>query len=387
MHITPETPADTTMMRIVHDALRRDLTRAHEVLTKPEASSREQLRAVGAHLGWMMRFLHAHHRSEDNGLYPLVRERAGSVADIEVLDRMSRSHEAVASASEAVEATAAELAAGRSDDAVQRSAAALATLSGVLRRHLREEETEAMPIVSRTITATEWEAIDRKHNLDSKSMSELGFEGHWLLDDASDGDRATVLGLVPPVPRFLLVHGYAGRYRRHAAACWGRGAKPPRRVQLANRVSVTVEADIEQVWAVVRDVTRVGEWSHECVGAAWLDDARSPVPGARFRGRNRAGVLRWGRVCEIVSADPYELVWITVPTALYRDSSEWRITLAKVDEDTMISQQFQVIRAPRVLAVVFALVIPAHRDRTAALIQDLRSLGSVASRSHVPTRT
>ena len=80
----------------------------------------------------------------------------------------------------------------------------------------------------------------------------------------------------------------------------------------------------------------------------------APAPGARFRGRNRAGMFRWGRVCEIVSADPYELVWITVPTPLYPDSSEWRITLAEVDAGTRISQQFRVIRAPKMLALLYA---------------------------------
>jgi hypothetical protein len=155
-------------------------------------------------------------------------------------------------------------------------------------------------------------------------------------------------------------------------------------VQLENRVAVTVDADIDDVWEVVRDVTRVGEWSHECVGAEWLTGASAPTPGARFRGRNHAGVFRWGRVCEIVSADPYELVWITVPTALNPDSSEWRIALTKVDAGTRISQQFRVIRAPKVLAVLYALVIPAHRDRTAALIDDLTRLGAVASRSRTP---
>ena len=155
--------------------------------------------------------------------------------------------------------------------------------------------------------------------------------------------------------------------------------KPPRRVQLANRVAVTVAADIDEVWEVVRDVTRVGEWSHECVSASWLGEADAPIPGARFRGHNRAGAFRWGRVCEIVSADPYELVWITVPTALYPDSSEWRISLAEVDAGTEISQAFRVVRAPKVLAVLYALVIPAHRDRTAALVADLTRLGAVAT--------
>ena len=198
-------------------------------------------------------------------------------------------------------------------------------------------------------------------------MSELGFEGHWLIDGASDADRATVIGLVPPIQRFILLRGFARRYRRHAAACWTHGAKPARRVQLENSVAVTVEADIDEVWDVVRDVTRVGEWSHECVGASWLGGSATPVPGARFRGRNRAGIFRWGRVCEIVSAEPYELVWRTVPTAMYPDSSEWRIALDEIDGGTRISQHFRVLRAPKVLSVLYALVIPAHRDRTTAL--------------------
>ena len=152
--------------------------------------------------------------------------------------------------------------------------------------------------------------------------------------------------------------------------------KPPRRIQMENSVAVTVDAGIDEVWNVVRDVTRVGEWSHECVGADWLGDATSAVPGARFRGRNRVGSIRWGRVCEIVSAEPYELVWRTVPTALYPDSSEWRITLDEVDDGTRISQSFRVLRAPKVLAVIYAMLIPTHRDRTAALMDDLRRLGT-----------
>ena len=380
MVIEPDGPADPSMMRIVHQALRRDLTRARAVLAGTEADAPEQRRAVGAHLGWVLRFLHAHHASEDAGLYPLVRERcAGDAEALAVLDRMQRGHEAVASASAAVEAAAAAVAADASDIAAQRAVDALDALGTVLLPHLEEEEAEAMPIASRSVTAAEWMAIEKEHNLDPKSTAELGFEGHWLIDGATDDDRATVLGLVPPIPRFLLVHGYARRYRRHAAACWGRGGRPPRRVQLENRVEVTVDASIDAVWDVVRDVTRVGEWSHECVGAEWLGGAAAASPGARFRGRNRAGVLRWGRACEVVSADPYELVWTTVPTALYPDSSEWRITLAEVDGGTSVTQRFRVLRAPKVLAVVYAYLVPNHRDRTAALVEDLERLGGVAA--------
>jgi hypothetical protein len=329
----------------------------------------------------MMRFLRAHHASEDDGLYPLVRERAAGARDvIGVLDRMTHQHEDIETAIAQVEVAAAALASDTSDGAAPEATSALDALEAVLLPHLQEEEDDAMPIVSRLITAAEWQAIEREHNLDPKSMSELGFEGHCLIDSASDADRATVLGLVPPIPRFILLHGFARHYRRHVQACWGAAAKPRRRVQMENGLAVTVDADIDDVWDVVCDVNRVGEWSHECVGAAWLSDATSATPGARFRGRNRAGVFRWGRVCEITSAEPYELTWRTVPTTLYPDSSEWRIALDKVDAATTISQHFRVLRAPKVLSVLYALLIPAHRDRTTALIEDLERLGEVARR-------
>ena len=374
-------PADTTMMRIVHDALRRDLARAQATLSDPAPLSPHRRRAIGDHLTWLMRFLEAHHASEDDGLYPLVRERAGDASDaLAVLDRMRRGHEDIAGAITAVDQAAGSLSAHASDDAVHQAALALDALGTVLLPHLREEEDEAMPIVSRLITSAEWDAIEHEHNLDHKSLAELGFEGHWLLDGASDADRATVTGLVPPVPRFVLLHGFAHRYRRRSRACWDAAAHPGRSVQMRGSVAVTVDADIDEVWALVRDVRRVGEWSHECVGAEWIGGSTEAAAGARFRGRNRAGLLRWGRVCEIVSAEPYELVWITVPTTLYPDSSEWRISLERVAGGTRISQRFRVLRAPKVLGAVYATLIPTHRDRTAALTEDLRRLGRTASR-------
>jgi hypothetical protein len=385
MTLPSDAPADTTMMRIVHDALRRDLARSSATLARPGSPRPEQRRAIGTHLAWMMGFLDAHHAAEDDGLYPLVRQRAADSADaLEVLDRMARDHHEIAPAAAAVATAASALAATPSEEATRHTIAALDALALVLLPHLQTEEDEAMPMTSRLITAAEWNAIEKQHHLDPKSPSDLGFEGHWLIDGASDADRATVVGLVPPIPRFILLHGWSRRYRRQAAACWGTTGSPPRRVQMENDVTVTVDANVDEVWELVRDVTRVGEWSHECTGATWLGQATSAVPGARFRGHNRAGVFRWGRVCEIVSAEPYELVWRTVPTPLYPDSSEWRIALVEADGGTTISQHFHVVRAPKVLAVLYALIIPAHRDRTTALIDDLKRLGAAARESRLP---
>jgi hypothetical protein len=80
-----------------------------------------------------------------------------------------------------------------------------------------------------------------------------------------------------------------------------------------------------------------------------------------------------------VKAEPYELVWRTVSSVLYPDSTEWAIRLRPDDEGgTVIEQTFEVVKGT-VLDVVYASLIPAHRDRTAALTEDLRRLGDVAA--------
>ena len=150
---------------------------------------------------------------------------------------------------------------------------------------------------------------------------------------------------------------------------------------MRGQCTVGTDATIDAVWDVVRDVTRTGEWSHECVGVAWLDGASSATPGARFRGRNRAGIFRWGRICEVVTAEPYELVWRTVPTTLYPDSTEWAIRLRPVGDGTEIEQTFTVLRGAKLLAILYGLIIPTHRDRTAALTEDLGRIGHLAAAS------
>ena len=136
---------------------------------------------------------------------------------------------------------------------------------------------------------------------------------------------------------------------------------------------------MDAVWQVVGDVTRTGEWSHECREVHWLGGTPTAAPGARFRGRNRAGWARWGRICEIVTIDePREIAWQTVPTPLFPDSTIWRIRLEPTDGGTRIVQEFEVVRAPELLDHLYAAIIPAHRDRDARLKADLERIGEIA---------
>lgn len=375
MSTDPNAPADTNMMRIVHNALRRDLQRAREALTRDPAADERQIRAIAEHLTWMMEFLDAHHRSEDDGLYPLVRERDPSAALL--LDDMAHDHEAVSRSIDFLETLLqGGDQVGPRDPIVQ----AIDDLSEILLPHLEREERDVMPIVSRAITNAEWAGLEQEHNLDGKSVSQLGKEGHWLIDDAATDDRDRVLGLVPRLPRLALVYGFGPSYRRQRRACWN---PRRRRVQHDGATAVVVDADVDSVWDVVRDPTRVGEWSHECVEGEWVGEIREPRPGARFRGRNRQGLFRWGRLCELVDVEPFEVVWRTVPTRLYPDSTEWAIRLAATPDGTRIEQTFHVVKGT-MLEPLYATVLPAHCDRNDALRRDLLRIGEIAGSAALP---
>jgi uncharacterized protein YndB with AHSA1/START domain len=69
-------------------------------------------------------------------------------------------------------------------------------------------------------------------------------------------------------------------------------------------VSVDIAAPPDRVWAMIADVTRMGEWSPETESGAWLRGATGPAPGAKFKGTNRNGAKKWDTVATVVDADP-----------------------------------------------------------------------------------
>ena len=153
----------------------------------------------------------------------------------------------------------------------------------------------------------------------------------------------------------------------------------------SGRCEVTSPAAADAVWAIVSDPTRTGEWSHECSGGDWVDGATGPVVGARFRGRNRVGRSRWTRVNEVVQADaPHTFSWRTVPSRLYPDSTVWTFTVEPTAAGTRIEQRFEVRKLNPVIDRIFYALIPQHRDRSQALLQDLERLAEVAAREPAP---
>jgi uncharacterized protein YndB with AHSA1/START domain len=54
-------------------------------------------------------------------------------------------------------------------------------------------------------------------------------------------------------------------------------------------VTIEIAAPPERVYDLVSDISRMGEWSPECVRCTWTKGATGPEVGARFKAKNKGG--------------------------------------------------------------------------------------------------
>ncbi len=104
--------------------------------------------------------------------------------------------------------------------------------------------------------------------------------------------------------------------------------------------STVVAATPQQVYDLVSDVTRTGEWSPIC-RACWWDEGDEPRVGAWFTGRNEVPGRTWETRSLVVAADPGERFAFVVGGSLVR----WSYTLAPVDGGTELTESWQFLPA------------------------------------------
>lgn len=73
---------------------------------------------------------------------------------------------------------------------------------------------------------------------------------------------------------------------------------------MQGEATIHIDATPEEVYDLVTDVTRMGDWSPECTRAEWVDGATGPAVGAKFKGHNRIGrFMKWSTTPEVTVAD------------------------------------------------------------------------------------
>jgi hypothetical protein len=75
--------------------------------------------------------------------------------------------------------------------------------------------------------------------------------------------------------------------------------------ELTFSASIRIAASPEDVYDMVSDVTRMGEWSPVCTACWWDEGVTGPAVGAWFTGHNElAGRDPWETRSQVVAADP-----------------------------------------------------------------------------------
>lgn len=206
---SPLTDDDMEIMRILHNAFRRDgtrLTRAADEYGTADPETHDALL-----LGWhgFSSGLHHHHTIEDTHIWPLLRQKlVDRPDDLAVLDDMEAEHARIDPTLAALE-EAFDDPEGRPDLVAER----ISDVVELLRSHLAHEERDAFPLIRRHITTQEWAVLNRS-SMKELSFSEIAQLGPYILDGAPPDDVRRVLAELPAPLRLVHRWWWNPRYRR-----------------------------------------------------------------------------------------------------------------------------------------------------------------------------
>lgn len=125
---------------------------------------------------------------------------------------------------------------------------------------------------------------------------------------------------------------------------------------IEGQATVHIQVPPEKVYAMVTDVTRMGEWSPECRKAEWVEGATGPAAGARFKGSNKKGILRWSTKPTVEVADPGREFTFAVGSQGNEDT-RWSYRFAPKDGGTDLTESFEALR----YNLFFKIVQPPKR--------------------------
>jgi hypothetical protein len=104
--------------------------------------------------------------------------------------------------------------------------------------------------------------------------------------------------------------------------------------------SIFVAATPDELYGLVSDVTRMGEWSPIC-RQCWWDEGAGPQVGAWFTGRNEVPGRTWETRSQVVAADPgRKFGWEVNNGWVY-----WGYTFEPEGEGTRLTESWEFLPA------------------------------------------
>ena len=110
--------------------------------------------------------------------------------------------------------------------------------------------------------------------------------------------------------------------------------------------SIRIARPAAEVYAIVSDLTRMGELSPVCTSCAWDDAARAGTEGAWFTGHNAIGGFTWDTRCEVVSAvEGRDFTFVNYGPEGKAELVRWGYTFEDHGSETTVTESWQVLPA------------------------------------------
>lgn len=132
---------------------------------------------------------------------------------------------------------------------------------------------------------------------------------------------------------------------------------------MTGEVSLWMDAPPAQVWDLVSDVTRIGEFSPETFEARWRRGSDGPAVGARFAGhvkRNGVGPTYWS-ACTVTVCEPERRFEFSVGTEQVAVNN-WGYRLEPRDGGTLVTEYYRL--EPKLPLRLYWLLLGRLRGRT-----------------------
>ena len=132
---------------------------------------------------------------------------------------------------------------------------------------------------------------------------------------------------------------------------------------LGDEVSVWMDATPAEVWDLVSDVTRIGEFSPETFEATWTRGSTGPEVGAYFKGhvkRNGVGPTYW-TPCQVTKCVPNEVFEFSVGSDDLTINN-WGYRLQAEGTGTRVTEYFRL--EPKFYLRAYWLLLGKLRGRT-----------------------
>lgn len=132
---------------------------------------------------------------------------------------------------------------------------------------------------------------------------------------------------------------------------------------MGGEVSLWMDAPPADVWALVSDVTRIGEFSPETFEARWRHGSDGPEVGARFKGhvkRNGVGPTYWSP-CTITACESERVFEFSVG-AQDIAVNNWGYRLEPQAGGTLVTEYFRL--EPKLPMRIYWTLLGSLRGRT-----------------------